>query len=130
MADFTVISEASRCADGRSSATSTGACIAACALQACPTYRQLGVEMDSPRGRIYQMVQVANGEPITDAYREHIDLCLACRACETACPSGVEYGRLVEAARSEIEAHTERSWRRSAVPRVYIQPAAVFTRRC
>ncbi len=79
-------------------------------LNACPTYRQLGVEMDSPRGRIYQMVQVSQGAPITDSYREHLDLCLACRACETACPSGVEYGKLIEAARTEIEAHTERSW--------------------
>ncbi len=79
-------------------------------LNACPTYRELGVEMDSPRGRIYQMVQVAAGAPITDAYREHIDLCLACRGCESACPSGVQYGRLVEAARSEIEANTDRGW--------------------
>ncbi|MDQ6759727.1 MAG: (Fe-S)-binding protein [Acidobacteriota bacterium] len=80
-------------------------------LNACPTYRELGVEMDSPRGRIYQMVQVATGAtPINDAYREHISLCLACRACETACPSGVPYGRLVEAARADIENHTERPW--------------------
>jgi glycolate oxidase iron-sulfur subunit len=79
-------------------------------LNACPTYRELGVEMDSPRGRIYQMVQVSQGAPITDSYREHIDLCLACRGCESACPSGVQYGRLVEAARSEIEAKTERGW--------------------
>lgn len=71
-------------------------------LNACPTYRELHVEMDSPRGRIYQMVQVANGAPITESYIEHIDLCLACRACETACPSGVKYGRLVEAARADI----------------------------
>jgi glycolate oxidase iron-sulfur subunit len=77
-------------------------------LNACPTYRDLRVEMDSPRGRIYQMVQVSNGAPITDSYREHIDLCLACRGCETACPSGVEYGRLVEAARADIEQHTHR----------------------
>jgi glycolate oxidase iron-sulfur subunit len=68
-------------------------------LNACPTYRELGVEMDSPRGRIYQMVQVSQGQPIGDTYREHIDLCLACRGCESACPSGVQYGRLVEAAR-------------------------------
>jgi len=64
--------------------------------------------MDSPRGRIYQMVQVADGAPITDAYREHIDLCLACRGCETACPSGVKYGRLIEAARADIEDRTTR----------------------
>jgi glycolate oxidase iron-sulfur subunit len=79
-------------------------------LNACPTYRELGVEMDSPRGRIYQMVQVAEGQTIGDSYREHIDLCLACRGCESACPSGVQYGRLVEAARAEIEAKTERPW--------------------
>ena len=77
-------------------------------LNACPTYRDLHLEMDSPRGRIYQMVQVHNGAPITEAYREHIDLCLACRGCETACPSGVEYGRLVEAARAEIEQRVQR----------------------
>jgi len=77
-------------------------------LNACPTYRELGLEMDSPRGRIYQMVQVANGAPITEAYQEHIDLCLACRGCETACPSGVKYGRLIEAARADIEQRTTR----------------------
>jgi glycolate oxidase iron-sulfur subunit len=79
-------------------------------LNACPTYRELGVEMDSPRGRIYQMVQVAEGQPIGDSYREHIDLCLACRGCESACPSGVQYGRLVEAARADIERNTRRPW--------------------
>lgn len=74
-------------------------------LNACPTYRELGVEMDSPRGRIYQMVQVATGqaEP-NESYYEHLDLCLGCRSCETACPSGVPYGRLIEAARAEITA--------------------------
>jgi glycolate dehydrogenase iron-sulfur subunit len=77
-------------------------------LNACPTYRELRVEMDSPRGRIYQMVQVANGAPITESYQEHIDLCLACRGCESACPSGVEYGRLVEAARADIEQRVKR----------------------
>ncbi len=77
-------------------------------LNACPTYRELGVEMDSPRGRIYQMNQVAAGAEIGPSYIEHIELCLACRACETACPSGVQYGRLIEAARSEIEAKRPR----------------------
>ncbi len=79
-------------------------------LNACPTYRELGVEMDSPRGRIYQMVQVATGqmEP-GPSYREHLDLCLACRGCESVCPSGVPYGRMIEAARAEIEAQREYS---------------------
>ncbi len=78
-------------------------------LNACPTYRELGLEMDSPRGRIYQMVQVAQGNmQITPSYVGHIDLCLACRACETACPSGVQYGRLVEGARTQIEAQRRR----------------------
>ena len=66
--------------------------------------------MDSPRGRIYQMVQIAGGQPISDSYQEHIDLCLACRACESACPSGVQYGRLVEAARADIETKVRRPW--------------------
>ena len=79
-------------------------------LSACPTYRELGVEMDSPRGRIYQMARVAAGAPINETYLEHIDLCLACRACESACPSGVPYGRLIEDARAEIETKTKRGW--------------------
>jgi glycolate oxidase iron-sulfur subunit len=77
-------------------------------LNACPTYRELGLEMDSPRGRVYQMVQVAEGAPITPSYMQHIDLCLACRGCESACPSGVQYGRMVEDARAEIESRTHR----------------------
>jgi glycolate dehydrogenase iron-sulfur subunit len=77
-------------------------------LNACPTYRELGLEMDSPRGRIFQMAQVAGGGPITESYVKHIDLCLACRGCETACPSGVPYGRMVEDARAGIEARRER----------------------
>ena len=79
-------------------------------LNACPTYRELGLEMDSPRGRVYQMVQVANGADITDSYREHIGLCLACRGCESACPSGVPYGRMVEDARAQLESVTKRGW--------------------
>ena len=78
-------------------------------LNACPTYRVLGIEMDSPRGRIYQMAQVAAGAPIGPSYVEHIELCLACRGCESACPSGVQYGKLVEAARAEIESAAVRS---------------------
>ena len=78
-------------------------------LNACPTYRELGIEMDSPRGRVYQMNQVANGlAQISESYIQHLELCLACRACESACPSGVQYGRLIEAARAEIETKVER----------------------
>jgi glycolate oxidase iron-sulfur subunit len=80
-------------------------------LNACPTYRELGVEMDSPRGRVYQMVQVSEGRAqINPSYIEHLSLCLACRACETACPSGVQYGRLIEAARAEIESQVKHPW--------------------
>ncbi len=65
--------------------------------------------MDSPRGRIYQMVQVAEENiSISDSYIEHIEQCLACRACETACPSGVEYGRLIEDALAQIEGSIKR----------------------
>lgn len=77
-------------------------------LNACPTYRDLGVEMDSPRGRIQQMIRIADGDPIDQSYIEHMELCLACRGCETACPSGVPYGRMIEAARAGIEAQRDR----------------------
>jgi glycolate oxidase iron-sulfur subunit len=71
-------------------------------LDACPTYRLLGVEMDSPRGRIYQARMVYEGKVSAQDphFREHIYACLDCRACETACPSGVQYGKIVEAARA------------------------------
>jgi len=80
-------------------------------LNACPTYRLWNLEADSPRGRIHQMIQVElNQQPITDCFVDHIDKCLDCRACETACPSGVEYGKLVEHARARIEREYSRSW--------------------
>jgi glycolate oxidase iron-sulfur subunit len=73
-------------------------------LPTCPTYAELGVEMDSPRGRIYLMRAVVEGRlSLSPAYQEHISLCLGCRACETACPSGVKFGQLLEEARAQIE---------------------------
>ena len=86
-------------------------------LNACPTYRELGLEMDSPRGRVYQMAQVAEGAPISPSYVEHIGLCLACRGCESACPSGVPYGRMVEDARAALEDSARRGWLEKKVRR-------------
>ena len=70
-------------------------------LPACPTYNRLGDENDSPRGRLHLMQAVVEGrlDPESDAFQVHIDRCLGCRACEPVCPSGVEYGTLLELAR-------------------------------
>jgi glycolate oxidase iron-sulfur subunit len=75
----------------------------------CPTYQVLGDDLDSPRGRIYLMKRALEGAPVTDRTRLHLDRCLTCRACETTCPSGVRYGRLVDIGRAYVEERTERS---------------------
>ena len=99
-------------------------------LNACPTYRELGVEMDSPRGRIYQMIQVERGRlPLGESFVRHIDLCLDCRACETACPSGVEYGRLVEAARGQIEKYYKRPLLEAFLRRLFFRQVLPNRRR-
>src|SRR5690349_22193988 len=69
----------------------------------CPTYQLLGDELDGPRGRIYLMKQVLEGESVTESTQLHLDRCLTCRACETTCPSGVRYGRLVDIGRNIVE---------------------------
>src|SRR5205085_6320061 len=72
-------------------------------LPACPTYTTTGHEADSPRGRIQLMMGLADGKiKATDSVRHHLDLCLDCRACETACPSGVVYHELLEDTRSKL----------------------------
>src|SRR5262245_56946660 len=96
-------------------------------LSACPTYVELGTEADSPRGRIYLMKGLEEGtlELGTDVAR-HLDLCLGCRACETACPSGVRYGELIESARAFVEAEHRRPLldrlRRGVITRVIPHP--------
>jgi Fe-S oxidoreductase len=77
-------------------------------LPVCPTYQLWGEEMDSPRGRIHLMNQVLNGAELNDATAEHLDRCLGCMACVPACPSGVRYDRLIEAARTWVEDSRER----------------------
>jgi glycolate oxidase iron-sulfur subunit len=73
-------------------------------LAYCPTFSELGTEMDSPRGRIVLIKSLAEGRiALTDSVVDHLSLCLDCRACETVCPAGVPYGRLIEAAKADIE---------------------------
>jgi glycolate oxidase iron-sulfur subunit len=74
----------------------------------CPTYQLLGDELDGPRGRIYLIKQVLEGEAPTRATQLHLDRCLTCRNCETTCPSGVQYGHLVDIGRKVVEAKVER----------------------
>jgi len=77
-------------------------------LPACPTYRITGNELDSPRGRIYLIKQMVEGAEATATTRFHLDRCLTCRACETACPSGVQYGRLVDLGRELVDERVPR----------------------
>ena len=74
----------------------------------CPTYQLLGDENDGPRGRIYLMKQVLEGAAVTRKTQQHLDRCLTCRNCETTCPSGVEYGHLVDIGRKLVDQRVER----------------------
>ena len=74
----------------------------------CPTYQELNDERDGPRGRIYLIKEMLEGAEVTSKTRDHLDRCLTCRACETTCPSGVEYGRLVDIGRGVIDQKLER----------------------
>ena len=95
--------------------------------ESCPTYVATRCEMDSPRGRIYLMKSLAEGTvDLDDDAARHLDLCLGCRGCETACPSGVHYGRLIEGARSFVERNHRRGLseriKRSAIGAIFPYP--------
>ncbi|MGB7556547.1 MAG: 4Fe-4S dicluster domain-containing protein, partial [Candidatus Korobacteraceae bacterium] len=95
-------------------------------LQTCPTYTLWGKEQDSPRGRIHLMNMAIAGEvELTPLYVSHFDHCLGCQACVTSCPSGLKYGKLIEAMRGQLE----RQYRRPLHERVLRRMvAAVFSR--
>jgi glycolate oxidase iron-sulfur subunit len=84
----------------------------------CPTFQLTGDELDGPRGRIYLMKGALEGEPVSAETLLHLDRCLECRACETACPSGVEYHRLLGVGRPFVEAKVARPWRERAMRRL------------
>jgi glycolate oxidase iron-sulfur subunit len=93
----------------------------------CPTYQLLGDELDGPRGRIYLMKELFEGGKVSDKTQLHLDRCLTCRACETTCPSGVRYGRLVDIGRGVVEEQVGRSFTqrllRAALRAVISRPA-------
>lgn len=99
-------------------------------LSFCPTYVELGTEMDSPRGRIVTMRALQEGRlPLDDEVVRHLDLCLGCRACETACPSGVHYGELIEGVRPYIEQRYQRPrlerLKRQTINKIFPNPVGV-----
>ncbi|HEY0767069.1 MAG TPA: glycolate oxidase subunit GlcF [Steroidobacteraceae bacterium] len=97
-------------------------------LPSCPTYQLLGDELDGPRGRIYLMKGLLEGEPVTARTQLHLDRCLTCRACETACPSGVQYGRLLDIGRAVTEERVTRS-SASALKRYLLRKVLPHTHR-
>ena len=96
--------------DGREADAILRACVhCGMCTATCPTYQLLGDELDSPRGRIYLIKQMLEGGEVTEKTRLHLDRCLTCRACETTCPSGVQYGRLVDIGRRVVEQRVPRT---------------------
>ncbi|MGE8160141.1 glycolate oxidase subunit GlcF [Paraburkholderia sp. NPDC080076] len=96
----------------------------------CPTYQILGDELDGPRGRIYLIKQMVEGAPVTRSTQVHLDRCLTCRNCETTCPSGVQYGRLVEIGRKITEEKVTRPFSQRLVRRMlasFVPNSALFT---
>ncbi|MFC5429771.1 glycolate oxidase subunit GlcF [Paraburkholderia denitrificans] len=93
----------------------------------CPTYQLLGNELDGPRGRIYLIKQLLEGEPVTEKTQLHLDRCLSCRNCETTCPSGVRYHALLDIGRAEVARRTVRParerWLRAGLRHAVSRPA-------
>jgi len=94
----------------------------------CPTYQLLGDELDGPRGRIYLIKQVLEGNAISSKTQTHLDRCLTCRSCETTCPSGVRYGRLVEIGREIVDQQVPRSLLQK-IPRTLLRKIVPYPKR-
>jgi glycolate oxidase iron-sulfur subunit len=104
-----IIPEFLQTPDGREADEILRACVhCGFCTATCPTYQLLGDELDGPRGRIYQIKQILEGQTPTRTTQLHLDRCLTCRSCETTCPSGVRYGRLVDIGRGIVESRVER----------------------
>jgi glycolate oxidase iron-sulfur subunit len=115
-------------ADGQEAESILRACVhCGFCTATCPTYQLLGNELDSPRGRIYLIKEMLEGAVVTDKTLLHLDRCLTCRSCETTCPSGVQYGRLVDIGRAIAEEQVGRTpWQaaqRSLLRAVLPRPA-------
>jgi len=87
----------------------------------CPTYQLLGEENDGPRGRIYLIKQVLEGNPATESTRKHLDRCLTCRNCETTCPAGVPYSKLIDLGRRVVEESTTRGFKERVTRKALLQ---------
>jgi len=84
----------------------------------CPTYQHLGDELDGPRGRIYLIKQMLEGNEVTAKTQKHLDRCLVCRSCETTCPSGVQYGKLIEIGRDYVNKKVDRPFQEQLTRKV------------
>ena len=97
-------------------------------LDACPTFRATGLETESPRGRIQLMTEWKRGTlPFTEDQARHIDLCLGCRTCEAVCPSGVPYGRIIEAGRNPPASGNYADYQRTAKATPAVAEQQAFT---
>jgi glycolate oxidase iron-sulfur subunit len=94
----------------------------------CPTYQLLGDELDGPRGRIYLIKQLLEGNEVSKKTQTHLDRCLTCRSCETTCPSGVRYGRLVEIGREIVDQQVPRNLLQS-IPRILLRKIVPYPKR-